>query len=345
MRPQALQAPRRDARVRPHRGARLQPHVRDDDRPREGGRRHRLPAPRDGAGDLPGLQDRARLRASEAAVRHRPGRQVVPQRDHPRQLHLPNAGVRADGDGVLRAARRGPAVARALAEGAHGLVLAPWHPRRPPAPAPPRRRRAQPLLERHQRRRVPLPHRLVRARGHRQPRRLRPHAAREVLRREARVLRHRQRRALRAARHRARGRRRAHGPRRAVRRLRRGPDRRRAAHGAQAPSPPGADQGRRAAAGAKGRPARARARGLRPAARPDAGRVRRGRLDRQALPPPGRDRHALLRHDRPPVARGPNGHRARPRHARAGARRDRRSPDDPGCPPRLAVGDDDEAAA
>ena len=41
-------------------------------------------------------------------------------------------------------------------------------------------------------------------------------------------------------------------------------------------------------------------RGLRRAARADAERVRRGRLDRQALPPPGRDRHAVLRHDRPP---------------------------------------------
>jgi glycyl-tRNA synthetase len=40
-------------------------------------------------------------------VRHRPGRQVVPQRDHAGQLHLPHARVRADGDGVLRAARRG----------------------------------------------------------------------------------------------------------------------------------------------------------------------------------------------------------------------------------------------
>ena len=42
----------------------------------------------------------------EAAVRHRADRQVVPQRDHARQLHLPHARVRADGDGVLRAARR-----------------------------------------------------------------------------------------------------------------------------------------------------------------------------------------------------------------------------------------------
>ena len=44
----------------------------------------------------------------QAAVRDRPGRQVVPQRDHSRQLHLPHPRVRADGDGVLRAARPTP---------------------------------------------------------------------------------------------------------------------------------------------------------------------------------------------------------------------------------------------
>ena len=318
--------------MRPDRGARVQPDVRDDDRPREGGRRHGLPAPGDRAGHLPGLQDRPGLRAQEAAVRHRPGRQVVPQRDHAGQLHLPHARVRADGDGVLRGARRGAAVARALAQGAPGLVRAPRHPPRPSQAAPARRRRAQPLLERHQRRRVPLPHRLVRARGHRQPRRLRPHPARPALRREARVLRHGLRRALRPARDRAGGGRRAHRAGRALRRLRRGGGRRRAAHRAQAAPAAGADQGRRAAARAQGRPARARPRGLRAAARPDAGRVRRGRLDRQALPPPGRDRHAVLRDDRPPVARGPHRHGPRPRLARAGARGGRRS----ACRPRRA---------
>ena len=41
-----------------------------------------------------------------AAVRHRADRQVVPQRDQPRQLHLPHARVRADGDAVLHPARR-----------------------------------------------------------------------------------------------------------------------------------------------------------------------------------------------------------------------------------------------
>ena len=55
------------------------------------------------------------------------------------------------------------------------LVRRARHPRRQAAPARPRRRRAEPLLERHLRRRVPLPVGLGRARGHRQPRRLRPH--------------------------------------------------------------------------------------------------------------------------------------------------------------------------
>ena len=58
------------------------------------------------------------------------------------------------------------------------------------------------------------------------------------------------------------------------------------------------DQGRGAAARLQGRDARARPRDLRRAAPPDPRRVRRGRLDRQALPPPGRDRHAVGRHRR-----------------------------------------------
>ena len=74
-------------------GARLQPDVRDHDRPRQGVGRHRLPAPRDRAGDLHQLQERAAVLAQEAPLRDRPDRQVVPQRDHPRQLHLPHARV------------------------------------------------------------------------------------------------------------------------------------------------------------------------------------------------------------------------------------------------------------
>ena len=90
--------------------------------PGEGVRRDRLPAPRDRAGHLRELQERPAVLAQEAAVRHRAGRQVVPQRDHARQLHLPHARVRADGDGVLRPARRGAAVVRALEAGALRLV-------------------------------------------------------------------------------------------------------------------------------------------------------------------------------------------------------------------------------
>ena len=126
----------------------------------------------------------------------------------PGQLHLPHAGVRADGDGVLRPADRGAALVRALAEERLQLVLAARDPRRPPAAARPRRRRAVALLQRHERRRVPVPDRLAGARGHRQPRQLRPHPARRVLRAEARVRRHRLRRALHPACDRAGGRRR-----------------------------------------------------------------------------------------------------------------------------------------
>ena len=49
-------------------------------------------------------------------------RQVVPQRDHPGQLHLPDPRVRADGDGVLRRARHRRGVARLLDRRAHPLV-------------------------------------------------------------------------------------------------------------------------------------------------------------------------------------------------------------------------------
>ena len=95
-------------------GARVQPDVRDDGRSGQGDRLDDLPAAGDRAGDLRQLQERPAVRAQEAAVRHRPGRQVLPQRDHARQLHLPHARVRADGDGVLRAAGRGGAVVRVL---------------------------------------------------------------------------------------------------------------------------------------------------------------------------------------------------------------------------------------
>ena len=90
---------------RQDRGAAVQYDVQDLRRPAGGERVRRLPAAGDGAGHLRQLPQCARHEPQEAALRHRADRQVVPQRDHARQLHLPHARVRADGDGVLRHAR------------------------------------------------------------------------------------------------------------------------------------------------------------------------------------------------------------------------------------------------
>ena len=67
--------------------------------------------------DLHQLQEHPAVRPQEAAVRDRPDRQILPQRDHPGELHLPDPRVRADGDGVLRR-RPTPRVARARLDGA-----------------------------------------------------------------------------------------------------------------------------------------------------------------------------------------------------------------------------------
>ena len=161
-------------RRRAVRAAQLQPDVRDARRPGRGRGLRGLPPPGDGAGHLHQLQERPRLRPQEAAVRDRPGRQVLPQRDHPRQLHLPHPRVRADGDGVLRPARRRRALVPRVDRDPRALVHRPRPAPRPPADPPARPRRALPLLIGDERRRVPLPDRLVGARGDRQPRRLRP---------------------------------------------------------------------------------------------------------------------------------------------------------------------------
>ena len=91
-----------------HRGPGLQPDVQDPRRPGRGRGRGGLPAARDGPGHVHQLRQRAPDHPQEAALRHRPGGQVLPQRDHPAELRLPHPGVRADGDGVLRPARPRP---------------------------------------------------------------------------------------------------------------------------------------------------------------------------------------------------------------------------------------------
>jgi hypothetical protein len=136
-----------------------------------------LPAPGDRAGHLHQLPQRHAGLAQEAAVRHRPDRQELPQRDHAGQLHLPHPRVRADGDGVLRQARRRRALAPVLDRRAHPVVRRPRHRPRQPAPLRAPQGEALALLQGHDRHRVPLQlrrQRVGRARGHRQPHRLRP---------------------------------------------------------------------------------------------------------------------------------------------------------------------------
>ena len=105
-----------------HRGPPVQPDVQDPRRPGRGLGGRRLPAPGDGAGHVRQLRQRAADDAQEAAVRHRPGRQELPQRDHAAELDLPHPRVRADGDGVLRAPGRERPVVRVLVRRAPRLV-------------------------------------------------------------------------------------------------------------------------------------------------------------------------------------------------------------------------------
>ena len=86
----------------------------------------------------------------------------------------------------------------------------------------------------------------------------------------------------------------------------------------------------------EGLPEKARDALRRPAQAPPR-RVRRGRLDRQALPPPGRDRHPLGHHRRLPDDGRRHRHPARPRLARAGPRADRGPRRRARPPPRSAL--------
>jgi len=106
-----------------------------------------LPPPGDGAEHVRQLPECARDLALEAALRHRTDRALVPQRDHPGQLPLPHARVRADGARVLRPPGRGRAVVRLLAARALRVVRPPRHRARPPSPAPARPRRARALRQ------------------------------------------------------------------------------------------------------------------------------------------------------------------------------------------------------
>src|SRR5690606_27881950 len=96
--------------------------------------------------------------------------------------------------------------------------------------------------------------------------------------------------------------------------------RRRAAGGAAAAPAPRADQGGGSPAGQEGRPAGGR--GADPSGVPQGGdpdAVRRQRLDREALSPAGRGRHAVRHHRGRPDAGGRHGHGPGPGHPPAAA--------------------------
>ena len=96
------------------------------------------------------------------------------ERDQPRQLRVPDARVRADGDAVLRPPRRGRPDLRGMASPSVGLVPeAGCEPGAAPLPRA-RIRRAGPLRQEGHRYRISLPIRLEGLPGHPQPRRLRP---------------------------------------------------------------------------------------------------------------------------------------------------------------------------
>ena len=96
-----------------------------------------LPPSRNGAGHLREFPERAENRTHETAVRYRADRQGVPQRDRRPSVHLPHARVRADGDAVLRAPRRGDEVVAGMEGDPYGMAPRAGLRRRPlPFPRP-----------------------------------------------------------------------------------------------------------------------------------------------------------------------------------------------------------------
>ena len=73
-----------------------------------------LPAPGNRPGHFCQLQQRAAHHPQKAALWRGADRQILPQRDHPGQLHLPHPRVRADGAGVFLQARHRSGVVRLL---------------------------------------------------------------------------------------------------------------------------------------------------------------------------------------------------------------------------------------
>ena len=251
LRKEAEQGTGRLQGLRARRAPAVQPHVQDLHGPRGGGRGHRLPASRDGAGLLRQLPQRADHRAPEGALRRGPDRQGVPERDHARELHLPHARIRAGRDAVLRHSGDRRGVVRALARCPHGVSHRnAGHPRRSPPLQRARPGRAGALREARGGHPVRVSHRMEGAGGHPQPHRLRPGPAPAVLGQEDALRGARRRGPLHPLRRRDRRGGRPHaadGARRCVLRAGRGPC---PAHRARHPPAPGAGEGGDLSAGA-----------------------------------------------------------------------------------------------
>ena len=85
-----------------------------------------LPAPGDRAGHLRQFQKRDAHHAQKAARGHLPDRQILPQRDHARQLHLPHPRIRADGAGILLPARAKIWSGSPIGEASAAIGCSPW---------------------------------------------------------------------------------------------------------------------------------------------------------------------------------------------------------------------------
>ncbi len=154
---EAEQASGRIREMPTHRAARIQSDVQDDRR-RDGHRRGcGLPAARDGPRHLRQFQERHRQHAGENPVRHRPGRQELPQRDHAAELYVSLPRVRADGDRVFLPPECVAQVVRILARPADGVVQGAGPLRRTAAAPRARPGRTEPLFVRHGRHRVRVP--------------------------------------------------------------------------------------------------------------------------------------------------------------------------------------------
>jgi len=93
--------------------------------------------PETATGYLRQFPERAEDRPDENSVRDRTDRQGVPQRDRRPSVHLPHARVRADGDAVLRAPRRGDEVVAGMEGDPYGMAPCTGLRRRPlPFPRP-----------------------------------------------------------------------------------------------------------------------------------------------------------------------------------------------------------------